>query len=86
MEKSTADLAKRKRLFVLCHTYTLNIGDPDREDSDTKELYYSFSNEKCEEQIGFYKNLEGFKDYPHGFRVMEIRLEMNYWESGFSKW
>lgn len=79
-------MSNLKKIFVLCHEYTANEGDPDNEETELKELYYSFSQEKCSEQIEFYKLLPGFKDYPDGFEVMQIILENRYSETGFVKW
>lgn len=79
-------LARPSRLYVLCHSYTVNAGDPDSEETNTKNLYYSLSEEECEEQISHYRSLEGFRDYPDGFGVLHIELNTQYWESGFCRW
>lgn len=70
-------------LYVLCHRYRVNDGNPDREETIMKELYYSLSPEKCRDQIPFYLSLPGFSDFPNGFDVMEIKVENRYWETGF---
>ncbi len=74
------------KIYVLCHIYTVNEGDPDHEEEELKELYYSFSEQKCAGQIPYYVALPGFCDYPDGFRVMHIDLETRYSETGFIRW
>jgi hypothetical protein len=73
-------------VFVLCHSYTVNEGDPDHEETETKRLYYSLSREKCVEQIEYYSKLPGFRDFPEGLEVLKIELETQYWETGVIKW
>jgi hypothetical protein len=77
---------ERQIIYVLCHEYTRNIGDPDSEEDELKQLYYSFSKKSCSDQISSYINLPGYKDYPNGFRVLEIETETRYFESGFVEW
>jgi hypothetical protein len=72
-----------KLLFVLCHEYTVNESDPDHEETELKNLFYSFDRKLCEAQIEYYKDPPGFKDFPDGFDVMEIELEHHYSETGF---
>ncbi|MFT9057373.1 MAG: hypothetical protein ABF449_12320, partial [Ethanoligenens sp.] len=52
--------------------------------SDGNELIYSSkligfysSRKKAEETIEKYKNIEGFKDYPDGFVIMEYEVDDN---------
>jgi hypothetical protein len=75
-----------RKLFVLCHEYTVNEGDPDSEETNLKQLFYSFSKERCEAEIPYYLGLPGFQDFPDGFEVMHITLETRYSESGFDRW
>lgn len=77
---------QRLRIYVLCHSYTVNEGDPDHEETEMKQLYYSFSRTKCQEQIKHYVTLPGFGDFPEGFQVMHINLEERYSETGFVRW
>lgn len=78
--------SRPRRIYVLCHYYTVNEGDPDYEETVDKNLYYSLSESECEEQIAYYQKLEGFRDYPDGFKVMQIELNTQYWETGFTRW
>lgn len=75
-----------QRIYVLCHTYTVNEGDPDAEETDLKRLYYSVSEKACYLEISFYKDLPGFRDFPNGFKVMHTDLNSHYWEEGFTRW
>jgi hypothetical protein len=75
-----------KKIYVLCHSYTVNEGDPETEDTSAKELFYSFSEQACADQIPFYLGLPGFRDFPDGFEVMHIELDVHYSESGFIRW
>lgn len=59
-------------MFVLCHSYTVNAGDAGHEVAETKELYHSLSEDDCVREITFYRGLPGFRDYPDGFKVMDM--------------
>ena len=73
-------------IYVLCHSYTVNKDDPDFEETNMKNLYYSFSRQKCADQISYYKTLPGFCEFPDGFEVLHIKLEELYSETGFFRW
>jgi hypothetical protein len=85
-ETSTTGEKNNKIIYVLCHEYTVNEGDPDLEETNLKELFFSFDKQLCEAQIPFYKNLPGYIDFPDGFEVLQIALETHYFESGFDIW
>lgn len=74
------------RIYVLVHSYVTNAGDPDHEDVEMKELYYSFAEEDCAAQIPYYREQPGFIDFPDGFQVMHIDLNVRYSEEGFFRW
>jgi hypothetical protein len=86
MVLSRSENKDNRTLFVLCHEYTVNEGDPDTEETLLKELFYSFSKERCEAEIQFYRSLPGYKDFPDGFEVLHVTLETRYFESGFDRW
>jgi hypothetical protein len=78
------DMEDRK-IYILCHEYILHEGDPDFEETVTKELFYSFHREKCEAEISYYRDLPGFKEFPDGFVVRHNVIEERYWETGFER-
>lgn len=80
------DNSTPNRIYVLVHSYVTNAGDPDLEDVKMKELYYSFAEEDCSAQIPYFLQQPGFRDFPDGFEVMHIDLNVHYWEEGFVRW